>query len=800
MLAVVGIAAMIAFVFLGPLMQYMGGGQKVENPVVVETRFGDLTASELDILRYQRDIVDRFLQRVTIERVARQLGQPNIDSRWLTGLVDQQYTGIKRELMQRSQEGPEAAAVETMVLAERARQMGMVISDQAINDLIKQLTADSISATELRDIIRSLSPQSPVSVPRLFEALRTEMLASQYIRMFQVSLVDLPPAQRFEYFARLNRRAKAEVMPLAVADFISQVPDPQPAEVEAFYEKYKNDYADPASPEPGFKQPQRASFQYFKANLDQLTEQLKGEVTEEEIKKYYEENKRNFPALSLEDSAPAEGDAEAKPAAEGEAPAEKPATEEPAAETPAEEKPAKEPPAEEKPAEEKPAEPSPQSRTIRGAGQTFRLVSFAQDEQADSEALGDEQPAEDKPAEPPAAEPAAAPAEEKLADEQPAEEKPAEEAKPADAAPEEEPAADEPAEEKPAEPEMPAAAEQPAAAEGEPVAEQYEPLEKVADTIRGTLAREKAVARLYDQIEVLQAKMRSYGADYDRYTVERGLNPKLKAPAPLNLAELAKGTELQPLELQSVSPTQVADEDLGKSFRTIQNERGAQAIPFASFAYADSLLEYRPEVTQDNDNNVYLFWKTKEEQSFVPPLDQVRDEVVRAWKMIKARDLARKRAEEYAEQARSLSKPLAELFGSQPSLKVTETQPFSWLSFGNVPAQPGVPPRLSEVDGVSMAGNAFMKTVFGLNPGGVGVALNEPQDTVYVVRVIDFEPPLEELRDTFAREQQSQYLVAAGDDLRQATQQWIKDLNKEADVHWIRQADVRTETPEEEDL
>ena len=63
-------------------------------------------------------------------------------------------------------------------------------------------------------------------MPALFEAIRTELLASNLSLMFQVSTVDFPPAQKFEYYSRLNRRAKAEVVPLAVADFTSQVSQP----------------------------------------------------------------------------------------------------------------------------------------------------------------------------------------------------------------------------------------------------------------------------------------------------------------------------------------------------------------------------------------------------------------------------------------------------------------------------------------------------------------------------------------------------------------------------------------------
>ena len=217
-------------------------------------------------------------------------------------------------------------------------------------------------------------------------------------------------------------------------------------------------------------------------------------------------------------------------------------------------------------------------------------------------------------------------------------------------------------------------------------------------------------------------------------------------------------------------------------------------MPFVQFAFAENLPEYRAEMDQDGENNFNLFWKTSEEPAYVPPLDEIRSEVVQAWKLNKARELAKKRGEEYAEQARTQKKSLAELFGSQPNMKVSEPAPFSWLTLGNVPLQQGAEPRLSEVDGVDQAGPDFMRMVFGLSAGGVGIAFNQPQDIVYVVRAIEFEPSEEQLRDEFARENPMRYLSAAREDQRAIYRHWIEDLKTDADVRWLRQADVRRTT------
>lgn len=809
LMAIFGVAAMIAFVFLGPLSQYMGGSrQEGGNPVVVETKYGDLKASQIAEMEYQRQLVDRFIQSLVVESAAKQFSQPEMDNRWFQQIAQQQYLMWHNRIMKHATGGPEQQAVESMLMAEKAKQMGLVVSDETINDMIRQISSDSLTPAEVQQIIRRLQPQRPISVAKLFDAFRNELLAMQYYHFFVTSLDDVPPAQRFEYFSRLNRRVKSELLPLAVAEFVAQAPEPSDAELKEFYEKFKNAYPDPTSPDPGFNKPKRATFQYFKGSIDPLTEQLKGEVTEEEIAKFYEENKQQFPAMGLNNPAQGAAPGATTPATETPAPATEtpaaatPATEAPAEAKPAEDKPAAEAPIEEKPAEEKPAEPAPAAETPaaetpaespatetpaeekpaegeapsenpqarRAAGSVFRLVS-----------LQEEQPAAETPAtETPAAEAPAA--------ETPAAEAPATEA-PAEAKPAEEPVADKPVEDKPKDPGDEVVPE-PAVPDAAP---QFEPLEKVQDRIRELLAQQKAFEKLQTQFDELSGQLKRYADEYDIYSVERQTNAKALAPQPLDFNKLAEGKNVEVGELKSVTPLQVLKSDLGKSFRQVQGASPGQTrqVPFVQFAFADNLPEYRAEVTQDGENNAYLFWKTSEEPAYVPPLDEIRAEVVQAWKLNKARDLAKKRAEEYAEQARTQKKPLAELFGSQPNMKVVEPAPFSWLTLGNVPMQQSAEPRLSEVDGVDQAGPDFMQTVFGLPAGGVGVAFNQPQDIVYVIRAIEFQPSEDQLRDEFSRENPMRYLSAARPDQRAIFLNWINELNAEADVHWVRQADLR---------
>jgi hypothetical protein len=770
LLAVVAISAMIAFVFLDPVMKYVGGNaRRLDNPIVVETKFGALTHGQLESMRASRELVDRFLRAVTQETVIAQLNKGLIDPRLQNQAGTQLYSFWHQTLMGRSKPGPQESAVETLVMSKQAERLGMVVSDRAINDLIKQITDDSLSSESLQAVIAHLQGgRHRVSVARLFDAIRTEMLASKLSQLFFQSLRDVPPAERFELYESLNRHAKAEILPLAVSSFVSQVSaEPTAEQLRAFYDEHKDRYPDPASPEPGFKEPKRASFQYFKADFAKFQEEFKPQVTEAEISAYYDKNKAQFRAVEL---PPEQGKSEDQPDATKEESNDEASTEEPSQDAPAKESPKNEEPAKDdakstgtdKPAaaEKSTDAPAPQAGLRHSE---MRLVSATTSTDApDDASAGAESPAAEKASEQPASEkPAETPsdAEKKPADE--TEAKPDADAAPGDAASD-------------------------SAAKPEEI--KYEPLEKVKDQIRDSIAGEKARERIGAIFDELQAAMRRYADERDLATTRK--TEATTGPFPLD--DLAKSKNVEGKTLELVSPDEAADADLGQVQRTVRRSQfDFRNVPFADFAFSDSFVTYKPETGADAEGNQYLFWKTEERPTYVPALDKIRDKVVLAWKTIKARELARKRAEELAGQARAAKKPLSELFAGQGDLKPTETNSFSWLTSGNVPFDPsGSEPRISQVEGVEYPGEDFMKAVFALSPGEIGVAMNAPQNTAYVVRLVEFDRSTEELRNDFAAEPPMRYMAAADQQRRDIYRAWLEDLNRDADVRWIRPPDV----------
>jgi hypothetical protein len=349
---------------------------------------------------------------------------------------------------------------------------------------------------------------------------------------------------------------------------------------------------------------------------------------------------------------------------------------------------------------------------------------------------------------------------------------------------------------------VPAATAPPAEAAAKPEEVKYEPLEKVKEQIRDTIASQKAAEKIEEIFGDLSSQMRRYAAERADYEARDKNDTTLKAPAPFPFAELAKKYAVEARELPLVTTAEAAAEDIGKVSRIVPDNRspmGFRSEAFAEFAFSDSLPAYKYTQGSDPEGNGFLFWKTEEQKPYVPKFAQVREKVLAAWKMIEARAIARKRADELAAQARTANKPLKEAFADQAGLKVIDTGSFTWMTTGNVPQDPSAgAPRISQIEGVVRIGDAFMQTVFGLQAGQVGVASNHPQDTVYVVRLAEYEQPLDQLRDEFAREPAGVYMVAATTDRQQMFQTWINDLEKEANIHWLRTPDVIRQNESEE--
>ena len=219
---------------------------------------------------------------------------------------------------------------------------------------------------------------------------------------------------------------------------------------------------------------------------------------------------------------------------------------------------------------------------------------------------------------------------------------------------------------------------------------------------------------------------------------------------------------------------------------------------------------FRPEtVLEIESGSRFVFWKIADEEAYEPTsLDDpgIREQVVRAWRELKARKLAKARAEELAEAAEGSELPLSEVFaattvtGAEESQVVSVVHPprFSWLSSSNVTPlslyQP--PPTRTVLRSIpGQVGDDFMRTVVNdLQKGEVGVTHSYDQAYFYVVRVEDrsygFSPDFESFRDRFTDERVfanfGPYWGLARQELGQYGVNWAQELFARHNVDFSR--------------
>ena len=276
-LAVLTLLAMFSFVFLGSVgsisdLWLERSGRR--NPVVVKTtKYGSIHESQLNYMLRQRGALHSFLRQLQVAVVSKG-GRAEQVRAALMALGDSPVS--------------EEAAVDDWLIMQKAEELGLRVSEKAVNDYLASLTEGKVGNEDVKRILKSLH----LGQTQLFEMLRQELLARRLKDMFWVSLMAATPAQRWEYFLELNRRAKIEAVPIPVTKFVAQVLDPPETALREFFEKYKEKLPDPGSPEPGFKEPHRIDVEYFKARYESFIDPAA--VTDQAIREFYEANKERL--------------------------------------------------------------------------------------------------------------------------------------------------------------------------------------------------------------------------------------------------------------------------------------------------------------------------------------------------------------------------------------------------------------------------------------------------------------------------------------------------------------------------
>jgi hypothetical protein len=802
-LAILVLVAIFSFIVVPSMQMYMGDANSAatQGPVIVRWRGGELRRYDVVRMVQSKGQTVNFLAQVANEVIKRG-GMPNVPGFRYDFQNNQiQSLGISGFVS-------ELAVARTHILNEKAKQLGIVFDDIAIDTFIIDFVNSKLSRKELNDIMDKVSGGELTDF-RLYQTLKLE-LAAQVMESTALAGLNasgrpiMSPGQAWQYFDRLNRQVRMEGFPVLVADYLPKISEqPSEAEVTELYEKYKEQFSSPTSAEPGFRKRYQTNLDVIEITSEPYIVAEVAKLAPDQVRAEYDRRvslgQYRRPAASPPASTTPPADTPATPPADTPAtppadtpatpPAEIPAT--PPADTPATppaEIPAT-PPAETPatPPTDTPATPSEppagepkkegegnQSQIKAAAADPVRLVSFQETNPAPQAPAGDAPAAETPAAQPPAAETPAA--EKAPAQTPPATEPPA--AVPAGTQP--------PPVEAPPGLDAPATTPPPATAATTPPpaapAEEIIPFEEVKDEISRSMVLPIAREKMEAAVASIQKPMLQYFTDYGSYKIAMEMDASVaKEPTRPDIKKLAEAAGLPYRQTGMVDITDLIRSPLGRS-------RSTSGETFAERVFTDDLGLFQPFRTLEFDFTAgkiseFLVWKLEAKQPYIPELAEVRDDVVAAWKKQKAEKLAEADAAE-------LAKKLAAGTGDDVWKSVVKEEQlplvvkptlFTWMTGANQ-----FSPFLSEVEGVDTAGPEFMQKVFATTAGQSGVAPNGPRTIFYVYRVVEFLPDAAELEKRFATDTiQGSARTLAFNDAQEMFASWYGELEKELEVKWI---------------
>ena len=262
-------------------------GSRISSPTeAVQISIGDLSRRELIELVQNRQLANRIVQTVFMETT-----EPNSFS-------TPPSFGFRN---MRSREDLERDVVLGHLLRHEADQIGISVSDTAVNTFFKQLTGNKIRRESLRKVRTDLG----LSETALYDAIRNE-LKSQIAMQMATPRTLSTPEEYWQIYRRLHVTQELEVSALPVDSFTAEVPAPTDEEISVFFEDHKSVFPNQIGPgEPGFRQPQKVRFAYLEIDRQTVEDEvlLENPVTDEEIQKHYEDQKetyRNHPMPEFE--------------------------------------------------------------------------------------------------------------------------------------------------------------------------------------------------------------------------------------------------------------------------------------------------------------------------------------------------------------------------------------------------------------------------------------------------------------------------------------------------------------------
>lgn len=268
----------------------------------------------------------------------------------------------------------------------------------------------------------------------------------------------------------------------------------------------------------------------------------------------------------------------------------------------------------------------------------------------------------------------------------------------------------------------------------------HDPFPDVRETIATTLADEKTREEIDHKFDQLRDKVMT--PFYEKYDEIAEANKEAAAEKKPLQAVPNPGDVVKPAALKlgltyEKTPLVARDEaealaPIGPS--RVGNSPFGDGLDFAEQFFGAKASLYDPVELADDRGRRFLAWKLDDVAPFVPPLNEIKGEVITAWKQAQARPLAEKAANEFATKLRDAGggdkvKQLADKRTLITTELTSRLQPGIFL--------PGTlqlsGPRPSELPALPDAGDDLRSALFGLEAKEVAVAPNAAKNTFYVL-------------------------------------------------------------------
>ncbi len=289
-------------------------------------------------------------------------------------------------------------------------------------------------------------------------------------------------------------------------------------------------------------------------------------------------------------------------------------------------------------------------------------------------------------------------------------------------------------------------------------------------------------------------------ADDVRDKPTRGITPPSPPDIKALAAKIGLNHDATPLLTRSALATQ------GEIARaTLGSGEGSGDRDLASEVFNPKSDLFTSIDLADRLGHTYLAWKLEDQPARVPELDEIRKEVVSAWKREQARPLAQKAAEALAAEARRHDGDLKAVAGDHPM--ILSEAPVSRLVENPVPSLYGpATARPSELPQFPEAGDTLRDAIFALGDKSVAVAADQPQSTYYVLALN--QRLRAEFRDFTAPNALGERMMLERDAARAAASRrissWMSDLRRRAGLaaDWTPpdESKLQGEDPAEETL